>query len=138
MVNITMGVAGAISLICRAASNPFITGIDRSRMTKSGSNSLTFSMATAPFGASAQTFQLGFCSIQRRRARRIMELSSTIRILLGTQPTFRRPRVALGRLQAEPSSAEPVGYSRKAEGYVHFKLIVVTPPIQGLPYANSA
>src|SRR4029077_20296562 len=103
MVNMTMGVVGAISLICRAASNPFITGMDRSRMTKSGSSSLTFSMATAPFGASAQIFQLGFCSIQRRRARRIMELSSTIRIFLGTERTYRMPQVALGRLQAEPS-----------------------------------
>ena len=117
-----MGVVGAISLICRAASNPFITGIDRSRMTKSGSSSLTFSMATAPFGASAQTFQLGFCSIQRRRARRIMELSSTMRILLGTQPTFRMPRGALGRCRPSHQGAEAVGYSRKAKDNVTLSL----------------
>src|SRR5205807_2045617 len=127
MVNITMRVVGAISLICRAASNPFITGIERSRMTKSGSSSLTFSMATAPFGASAQTFQLGFCSIQRRRARRIMELSSTIRILLGTQPTYRMPRVALGRLQAEPSRRGGGRLLTKGRGQCHFKLTVVVP-----------
>src|SRR4030088_2249808 len=122
MVNITMGVLGAISLMCRADSKPFITGIDRSRMTRSGPSSLTFSMATPPFGASAQTLQLGFCSIQRRRARRIIELSSTIRILLVTQPTFRIFGVALGRWRAEPSSAEAVGYSRKARDKANLSL----------------
>ena len=66
IVNISIAVAGAAPLICRAASSPFITGIAKSKITISGCSSITFATAILPFSASPHTVQFGFCSMQQR------------------------------------------------------------------------
>src|SRR6266478_1365903 len=81
MVNITIAVFGATTVICRAAASPSISGICKSRITMSGCSSLTFSTATLPSSASPQTLQSGSCSRQDRSDWRMRALSSTIRIV---------------------------------------------------------
>ena len=82
MVNRTKAVFGAMEAIFRAASRPFMTGIDRSRITTSGLRALTCSTATAPFSASPQTSQPSRRANHVRSDRRIGRLSSTIRIVV--------------------------------------------------------
>jgi len=93
-VNKTIAVFGAMEPIFRAASRPFITGIDRSRMTTSGLRDLTRSTAIAPFSASPQTRQSPRCSNQDRSDRRISALSSTINTvvdILASRSPLSRP-----------------------------------------------
>src|SRR5713101_220842 len=68
--------------IWRAASSPFMTGIERSRRTTSGWSSRTISTATFPFSASPHISQLVSASMQKRRERRMAGASSTTRIFV--------------------------------------------------------
>jgi hypothetical protein len=56
-VNVTTGRSGLMRDNSRAASGPFITGIERSRSTKSGLRSATFSIPSRPLQASPATTQ---------------------------------------------------------------------------------
>ena len=101
-VSMAIVVLGAMLEIRRAASSPFITGICKSRITTSGGDLLTCSSAIWPFSASPHMFHCVSCSINTRSMRRMMGLSSTIRMFKATQP---RP-ICLGGLLAETASEE--------------------------------
>jgi hypothetical protein len=83
-VNITKGRDGNKRLSTRAASRPFITGIERSSTIKSGLSCCAFSIASRPSAASPLTSQPACCSNVSRIILRIRAESSTIRIPFGT------------------------------------------------------
>jgi hypothetical protein len=78
VVNIISGVVGMIRLITRAVSNPFISGITRSRMMISGRRSWALTIPSRPFSASPHMIQPDSVSASLKR-RRIRALSSTTR-----------------------------------------------------------
>ena len=82
-VNITTGRSGLMRDNSRAASSPFMTGIDKSRSTKSGLRSATLSIASRPFEASPPTTQSGTLSSKNLMEFSTEVLSSTIRMLFG-------------------------------------------------------
>ena len=106
MVNRTIAVLGAIEEIFRAASRPFMTGIDKSRITISGFSALTRSTATAPFSASPQTSQPSRRSNHARRERRMGGLSSTIRTVVDIRMA---PRHTLSWFPGRPRSRRSIG-----------------------------
>lgn len=98
-VNINIGTDGMRSFSTRAASSPFMTGMDKSRTIASGCNRRASSMPDLPFSASPQTVKSGTPPSTRLMARRTVELSSTIRISVVTidvSSTF-RVRLTIGR-----------------------------------------
>ncbi len=98
---------GALCRIWRAASRPFITGIEKSKITTSGHCSMALSIATWPFSASPHTCQSVWVSMKVRIRWRMAELSSTIRIFNCTYlPT------GLGRSLAKEGACGPA--KRKA------------------------
>jgi small subunit ribosomal protein S21 len=97
MVNMIINIRGAIEAIHLAASSPFMTGIEKSKITTSGFRALTLSTAIAPFSASAQIVQSVFPSIEERREWRIRGLSSTIRIWMDMTATPERDSSTLFR-----------------------------------------
>ena len=84
MVHSNRGIPGAIFIISRAASMPFITGIEKSRTTQSGRNARNFSTACRPLVASPQTLKSARASKILRIAARTKSLSSTMSIVVGT------------------------------------------------------
>jgi hypothetical protein len=76
-------VPGAIRRISRAASMPFNSGIDISRIIRSGFSSRTLSTASLPFSASPQIFRCGLLEKILRIPARINSWSSAIRIRSG-------------------------------------------------------
>ena len=116
MVNRTIAVLGAIEEIFRAASRPFMTGIDKSRITISGFSALTRSTATAPFSASPQTSQPSRRSNHARRERRMGGLSSTIRTVVDIRMA---PSHTLSWFPGRPSSRRSIGtdYDRYASSF---------------------
>jgi hypothetical protein len=79
-VNSRTGSLGVVRLISRVVCRPFMPGIMKSKTTRSGRNSATFSRASFPSFASAQTSIPHWVSRIRRISCRIMALSSTTRI----------------------------------------------------------
>jgi len=77
MVHMSMGTPGAMRDISPAASNPFLTGMAKSMMTRFGCKLTKSSTAAWPFSASPQTRSSGFCSMHKRIALRTDGLSST-------------------------------------------------------------
>lgn len=63
----------------RAASRPFITGIDKSKITRSGRSCWAFVIASLPSRASPHTRKPGSRTKTPQRACRIEALSSTMR-----------------------------------------------------------
>jgi len=86
-VYIRIGILGIIARNTRAASKPFITGIERSSTIKSGFNLWACSIATRPFSASPHTSTLGCDSSTRVTARLTAIWSSTISTRFGA-PMF--------------------------------------------------
>jgi hypothetical protein len=80
----TILIEGAIRRISAAASNPFMSGIERSRMTTSGESSHTLEMASRPFAASPQASQSCFERSKVRTPNRTTSLSSAIRMRSST------------------------------------------------------
>jgi hypothetical protein len=74
------GTWSMISCRTRAASSPFIAGIDKSNTIKSGRSAFAFSIASRPSTASPHTFQSSLNSRIFRMARQITGLSSTSKI----------------------------------------------------------
>jgi hypothetical protein len=79
-VYINIGIAGISSLISLAACRPSITGMERSRMIKSGFNLTARSTPTRPFSASPHTSKSSTDSITRVKASLTAAWSSTIKI----------------------------------------------------------
>ena len=83
MVNMTVGILGAMTAILRAAWRPSMTGMTRSITMMSGVSFMALSMASCPLEASPHTSQPGFLSSRLRIDLRMSGLSSAMRMRMG-------------------------------------------------------
>src|SRR5579859_1943114 len=81
-VNKMIFVSGTLFRSSDAAAKPFITGIARSRMTRSGLRFTAFSIASRPFSASPETSKSASTAKSRRTKVRTTALSSTSKTVL--------------------------------------------------------
>jgi len=108
----TMRTLGCFSLRMFVTRTPSMTGIERSRRTTSGDNSVTFRTASSPSTASPHTNQFGFRSTRADKARRTDDESSAMRTFnlalgLNDPPLRRSSLLMLGSV--EPNLPRPLG-----------------------------
>jgi len=98
-VNIRIFMLGSIVLKIFAASRPFSTGMEMSRIMASGLSCRAFSIPCCPFSASPHTSNSGMVSSRLRTIRLNTGWSSTINIRHGTQ----RPLIRLSIISSAAS-----------------------------------
>src|SRR5258708_179913 len=99
MVYITTEVLGRLLRRREAASMPFMWGMERSKMMRSGRREFAFSTASTPLTASPQTSNLEWCSKKVRTAFLTEVSSSTMRMRLG----IRQGQNSTGQCEVEYS-----------------------------------
>lgn len=105
-VNITILILGIMDRMIFAASKPFNTGIETSRIITSGSSCRAFSIPCCPFSASPHTRNSGKPSIRLRNVCLIAGWSSTINIRHGTQ----KPLISFSRIPSTASISKSLYY----------------------------
>jgi hypothetical protein len=80
MVNNISGTSGIVRFKTLAASAPFMRGIAKSKIIKSGFSSFAFSIASTPSVASPQISKHVWFSTKARMSVRIVQLTSAIRM----------------------------------------------------------